>query len=295
MGDTGGLLLKSYTAIPGYYDQKKKIEKKLGRTITNEEFEKDYFEVPQNGVASGTSIFDPVLSEILCTWFCPPSGSILDPFAGGSVRGIVAGYHGFQYTGVELRKEQVSENEKQAKAILKGKKKSNAKWICGDSLKIDKLVKGSFDFILSCPPYFDLEKYSDDPADLSNMTYPDFLEAYQSIIAKSVQKLKDNRFACFVISDIRDKNGYYRGFMPDTIQAFKDSGMHLYNDAILLNPVGSLAVRVGRQFSGYRKLGRSHQNILIFHKGDPKQIKSDFPESPGLMLEPEPEDINIEA
>ncbi|HXF87125.1 MAG TPA: hypothetical protein VNK48_02075 [Xanthobacteraceae bacterium] len=41
-------------------------------------------------VGSGTSIFDPVLCEIAYRWFCPPGGSVLDPFAGGSVRGIVA-------------------------------------------------------------------------------------------------------------------------------------------------------------------------------------------------------------
>lgn len=36
-------------------------------------------------------------------------GTILDPFAGGSVRGIVANFLGFNYTGLELRPEQVRE------------------------------------------------------------------------------------------------------------------------------------------------------------------------------------------
>jgi hypothetical protein len=31
---------------------------------------------------------------------------------------------------------------------------------------------------MSCPPYADLEKYSDDPKDLSNMDYADFKEVY---------------------------------------------------------------------------------------------------------------------
>jgi hypothetical protein len=31
-----------------------------------------------------------VLCEIAYRWFSPPGGLILDPFAGGSVRGIVA-------------------------------------------------------------------------------------------------------------------------------------------------------------------------------------------------------------
>lgn len=43
---------------------------------------------------SGTSIFDPVLCELAYSWFCPLDGKVLDPFAGGSVRGIVAAYLG---------------------------------------------------------------------------------------------------------------------------------------------------------------------------------------------------------
>jgi hypothetical protein len=36
----------------------------------------------------------------------------------------------------------------------------------------------------------------------------------------------------------------------------------------LITAVGSLPIRVGRQFSAYRKLGKTHQNVLTFIKGD---------------------------
>jgi len=45
-------------------------------------------EAQSNG--SGTSIFDPCLAELCCRWFCCEGGQIVDPFAGGSVRGVVA-------------------------------------------------------------------------------------------------------------------------------------------------------------------------------------------------------------
>ena len=35
--------------------------------------------------ARGTSVFCPVLCELMLRWFCPAGGSVLDPFAGGSV------------------------------------------------------------------------------------------------------------------------------------------------------------------------------------------------------------------
>ena len=57
-----------------------------------------------------TSIFDPVITELVYRWFSAPDSVILDPFAGGSVRGIVAAILGRKYIGVDLRKEQVEAN-----------------------------------------------------------------------------------------------------------------------------------------------------------------------------------------
>ena len=47
--------------------------------------------------------------------------------------------------------------------------------------------------------------------------------------------------------------------------------MHLYNEAVLVTAVGSLPVRVSRQFEIGRKLGKTHQNVLVFCKGDPRK------------------------
>ncbi len=71
---------------------------------------------------------------------------------------------------------------------------------------------------------------------------------------------------------IRGKDGNYRGLVPATIAAFEDAGMSFYNEAILVQPAGNLALRVPRMFASRRKLGRAHQNVLVFFKGDPERI-----------------------
>ena len=221
------------------------------------------------GNNDGGSIFDPVLCELAYTWFSPPQGLILDPFAGGSVRGIVAAELDREYIGVELRGEQVEANRLQAAEICEYKSPA---WVEGDSMNIDKLCAGvQADMIFSCPPYADLEVYSDDPADLSNMPYDKFIEIYRDIIAKSCSLLKDNSFACFVVGDIRDKKGNYRNFVGDTVEAFRAAGLEYYNEAILVTAVGSLPIRVTKQFNAGRKLGKTHQNILGFIKGEGKK------------------------
>ncbi len=106
---------------------------------------------------------------------------------------------------------------------------------------------------------------------MSTLSYDDFKPAYFEIISKTCARLKQDRFACFVVGDVRDKKGNYYNFVGDTVEAFKAAGLHYYNEAILVTSVGSLPIRVGRQFTSGRKLGKTHQNVLVFVKGDGKR------------------------
>ncbi len=87
----GGVLMLSQTSgDPGFYAKKRAREAEIGRELTTEEFLVEHYEASDAPTASGTSIFDPVLCEIAYRWFCLQGGTVLDPFAGGSGRGIVA-------------------------------------------------------------------------------------------------------------------------------------------------------------------------------------------------------------
>ena len=251
---------------------------KAGLTYGAGHAEGEIDETSGNNLAagSGTSIFDPVLCELAYRWFCPVGGAILDPFAGGSVRGIVAGILGRKYTGLELRPEQVAANRSQAGIVPDGAPRPE--WITTDSLKMNDALPADYmaDMVFSCPPYADLEVYSDTPEDLSTMAYPEFIRVYREIIALSVARMKPDTFACFVVGEVRGKNGDYYGFVPDTIQAFQDAGAPLYNEAILVTAVGSLPIRAAKQFNASRKLGKTHQNVLVFVKGDGKRATANI-------------------
>lgn len=211
-----------------------------------------------------TSIFDPALCEVLYNWFCVPGGSILDPFAGGSVRGVVANYLGYKYTGIDIRNEQIDSNREQAFDILPID--NQPQWYVGDSnIILNDTWQTKFDMVFSCPPYADLEVYSDLDGDISNKPYNQFLELYESIIQKSCKLLKSGGYACFVVGEVRDKKGDYIGFVPDTIRAFQKCGMKFYNECILLNSLGSASMRANGNMKS-QKLVKVHQNILVFKK-----------------------------
>ena len=261
------------------------ISSELGRVDGALKFS-DTVRIPRGGIKkedyNSTSVFDPVLCEIVYKWFSAPNASIIDPFAGGSVRGIVASKLDRKYTGIDLSSKQIEENIIQAEKICES---NIPQWIIGDSADIE-IKENNYDLLFTCPPYFNLERYSDDERDLSNMNYPEFKKKYENIIKKYCALLNDNRFAAILVSEVRDKNsGRYLNFVSDTISAFINAGLAYYNEGILISPVGSLQLRVGRYFPQSRKLGKTHQNLLVFIKGNPEKatkycgdIEVSFPE-----------------
>lgn len=250
----------------GNWQKRKKIWQRLGMksevgrdaTVINMDTKSK-----KNNSANYVSIFDPALCEVLYHWFCPKEGRILDPFAGGSVRGIVANKLGYKYTGIDIREEQIASNREQGIEILEANNQPN--WYVGDSNDVLTEFQNEFDLVFSCPPYADLEVYSDLKGDISNKPYQEFIEIYESIIQKSCNLLTDGGFACFVVGEVRDKKGNYIGFVPDTIKAFERCGMKFYNEAILLNPIASASMRANGNMKS-KKLVKIHQNILIFRK-----------------------------
>jgi len=228
-----------------------------------------------------TSIFDPVLCEIAYRWFSPPGGRVLDPFAGGSVRGLVAHRLGRRYTGVDLSAEQVAANVANAAEVGCD---PPPRWIVGDSRHVAELAgPGPFDVLLTCPPYAYLEQYSADPADLSTLDYPEFLAEYRAILAAACGLLAADAFAVLVVSEVRSKKtGDYLGFVPDTIAAMRAAGLVFHNEAILVNSAGSLPIRAARNFPPTRRLGRMHQNVLVFAR------TSIVPSRTARSIEPRP-------
>lgn len=255
----------------GYWQERKKYWRELigdnGESREHTLAKGSMLEELNNGV----SLLDPVLSELVNLWFGLPKCKTFDCFAGDSVFGYVSSYLGNEFTGIELRKEQADLNNQRVKGF-------QSKYICDDGQNVlNHIEPNSQDLLFSCPPYFDLEVYSDLPNDASNQKeYSDFLKILDNAFTGAIKCLKDNRFAVITVGDVRDKKGFYYRFVDDIKDIFKKNGILLYNEMILVESIGTLPQRVGR-FMEHRKIGKCHQNVLVFFKGDPKQIKTIYP------------------
>lgn len=221
-------------------------------------------------INDGTSNFDPVLAEAMMYWFCPKGGKVLDPFGGEQTKGVVAGELGLEYEAVEFRAEQVELNNS------KTEKYPNVHYTTGDSNNISKLIKKrGFNLCFTSPPYYDLEVYSKE--DMSALgTYEEFMAQYENIFKQCYDMMSDNSFLVVKICEIRDKaNGVYRNFVGDNITVFNRIGFKYYNEIILYNSIGTAALRANR-YMHTRKVVKVHQNVLVFYKGDVKDIPQHY-------------------
>lgn len=257
------------------YQRTRKHREELGLSF------KDYLEkyVPDDVkereagkvLSAGVSLLDPVMAELVCRWFGLESCKSFDCFAGDSVFGYVSAHLGNEFVGIELRPEQAQLNNERTEGMA-------ARYICDDGQNVAQHVDAdSQDLLFSCPPYFDLEHYSDLENDASNQkSYDDFIQILRNAFTAAISCLKENRFAVIVVGDVRDKStGFYYDFCGDIKRIFKDGGMSLYNEIILIETGASTALRASRYMES-RKVAKMHQNILVFYKGKTKDIKKHY-------------------
>jgi DNA modification methylase len=222
-------------------------------------------------LSQGVSLLDPVMAEIICKWFGLDNCKTFDCFAGDSVFGYVSAYLGNEFIGIELREEQANLNNGRVQGM-------SARYICDDGQNVANHIEtGTQDLLFSCPPYFDLEKYSDLENDASNQdSYDDFIVILENAFKNAISCLKDERFAVIVCGDVRDKKtGFYHNIAGDVKRIFFEQGVSLYNEIILIETGASTALRASRYMES-RKVAKMHQNILVFFKGNPKNIKQYF-------------------
>jgi DNA methylase/ParB/Sulfiredoxin domain len=231
-----------------------------------------------NNKLPSASIFDPVLCEISYRWFTPKSNSkILDPFAGGIVRGLIASFLGHEYHGIDIREEQIDANEKQWLHLndrMPETSINKPSWYLGDACNIDQVIQErDFDMLLTSPPYFQQEDYSKLDNDLNNLDLNEFFERMSTIINKCSEMLKKSgSFVVWNTSNTRDPNtGKITNIIHHIIDKFESNGFFLLNDLILMRSTGSLSIMAPRHFMNKRFVGSRHENVLVFYRGNDKK------------------------
>jgi len=205
------------------------------------------------------SIFNPQLCVWILNCFAPQSGICFDPFAGGGTRAVLAAKHGLKYTGIELRHEEAE----RVKNLTEG-----LNIIEGDARDCLELVGHNFgDFLITCPPYWNLEQYKGGLQDLSMLeTYDEFLAALRQVITGCFGVMNPGSLSCWVVGLHRNTDGELLAMNHDIARLHKEVGFKL-REEIVVNHIGTQAtMRVGNFEKGNRWLIRTHEYVLVFEK-----------------------------
>lgn len=214
----------------------------------------------RHGVNNGKcSVFNPHLAQMILAAYAPLNAKIYDPFGGGGTRGYIATKMGHEYTGVEIREEEYVRVNEQMKD-----------WDCYFNFILEDSVTykpdNLFNFCFTCPPYYDLEVYSDLENDLSSSdTYEIYLCKLKKVLENVFNCLETNSFAVFVVGNFRNKKGELEHLNGDLIRIAKEVGFKLWDELIWMGASNVALTRCGK-FEKNRKSVRMHEYIVILKR-----------------------------
>jgi DNA modification methylase len=209
------------------------------------------------------SEFSPNVAKRIIKYWSEKGDLIFDPFAGKGTRALMAKSLGRKYIGYDISKKFVDYANRRINRNVLIKKEIQCEIRLGDSRKID-LKDNSIDFIYSCPPYWDSEKYEKCEGQMSEMGWNEFIKAYSDIIKQCYRVLKDQKFCVFIIADFR-KYGKFIDLHTITIDLFKKAGFQLWD--IVINKLRSMAILgVGSKAEPHKYNVKIHEYILVFKK-----------------------------
>lgn len=234
----------------------KTIKKDLQDKKNNPHYHQDF------GARTSFSKFNSEYARRLIEFYTCKGDKILDPFS-GRTRKTICEILGREYTGFEI-------NPKYCQKEV----------INDDCINVAKYIKGEYDCLFTCPPYWNLEVYSKDiKGDLSLCkTYDEFINEYFKRLSINLKYIKNTGLVIIVIADYREKNK----LIPlhyDTIKILEKNQWQLYDEIILeMSPVARHCYY--SQAVTKRRMLTTHEYVLIFSKPEcnieERKQKEDF-------------------
>ena len=220
-----------------------------------------------------SSIYNPDQAEFILDYYTNKNDLILDPFMGRATRPLIAlsldrKYIGFDTSSktIELNRELIQ--KKLSNSVL------NATLVHGDGTKMEKLKEHSsiIDAIFTCPPYYNVEKYSGEDGDISYLKYDEFdikMDECVSNCSRLIKKssYKDNVFhpIIFTVGTVRkgDDGLIDMDYLFQTLA--KKHGLTLHDKMLTENTTPGAGFTFRRNFC-YKYVTKNYETTLVFLK-----------------------------
>ena len=210
--------------------------------------------------------FAPQIARNIIEMYSEKGDRILDPMVGAGTTLIEAKLLARDALGLDINPETVE----LAKAVLhfKHHPASDQQVQVGDARDLSSLAGGSFDLVLTHPPYMNIIKYSDGriAGDLSNIgSLPNFCDEMQTIAGELLRVLKPDKYCAILIGDTR-KGRHYVPLAFHVMQRFLKAGFVLKEDIIKVQH----NCRTTERWKPKAQAGKfyliMHEHLFVFRK-----------------------------
>ena len=198
------------------------------------------------------SPFPNEISDLCYEFFLRDKSVIVDPFAGWGERHSKAIEYGKKYYGYDT-----SET-----AIAKAKVEYGVSNTLADSRFV---TPSGHDGLITCPPYWNLEKYGSDDGIDRIKKWNDFIFTLGLIFSNFYEKANDGAVFCVMVGDWR-KNHVYYDLEYQVSKIFKYLGASVVDKVVVSRKKVS---KIKIMLPQAKRLGytvRVHENLLVFKK-----------------------------
>lgn len=206
------------------------------------------------------SEFNPALAENIVRYWSLPGARVVDPFSGRATRSVVTSKLGRKYYGYDI-------SPSTHKRVVEHCEKVgvDATHYLADGTLLEHTPNEFADFIYTCPPYFNIEKYEKVDGQLSEINnYDSFISKIDVCAENCYRVAKPGTFCVWVVADFRHKS-HLVDFHGDVKRAFTKAGYD-YHDIIILENISPFAAFKLYQCACLRYTPKTHEYIMVFRK-----------------------------
>lgn len=203
---------------------------------------------------SGFSPFPYEVAETCAALFLRDAAHVVDPFAGWGERGAAVLRHGKRYTGFDISPASIAHAQTVHGVPL----------VWGDALEV---VVPAHDGLLTCPPYWNLERYDNTTGLDKRKTWAAFLDDYAAVLARFARKAASGAPYCIVTGDWRAAGVYY-DLTFQTERILLDLGFVPFDKVIVSRRTIS---KIKIMLPQAKRLGytvKVHETLSVFRKRD---------------------------
>jgi len=211
----------------------------------------------------GMSEFHAGLCENIVKYWSLGGARIVDPFMGRATRAVVSERLGRRYEGYDISPNTFDRVRTHVDGLG-----LHPILHLGDGCRMAQTEDNTADLVMTCPPYWNIEKYEDVPNQLSSTkNYDAFMEKIEECADNIERVLKPGAFCAWVCADFRSWSGdaKFYPFHADTMQAFERSGMILHDIVVIKNQSPFAALQAGK-VAAKRYTSKIHEYLLVFRK-----------------------------